>query len=996
MGKSGKKRKAKPPLHGETRTDYVHGPASDPKGKTALAKKAREDRKLTKLELLTSIKECIWVRSSRGGLREKNNATRCCVKDCVHAYARPVGGRTNLASCISRVREKYFHMSKDQRREWWVERIYYTGYDREAGKPRKGTRDNVYMGVRPDLFKRRALLPTTVRLQAHDAMPCCMKWLLFICGGHSDTIYDNTIRKAARASGKDTAENRDPAIPPTRNIYGMGAKKGEGEKRGMGKKRQSTLGFLRRQGELGCILPNDPRQTVVLPFRTRGMTHAYYVFETEKEAGCTWAQMDDETFLLNNLSDVDDNSREEDCGASDPDRPEETAKPQGYCTTHEQNCFTSIKRSDNCCRGTPPRKNSVESKTTDDSSVSDSDLEDIRANVRASKTKKAGDQARFRYGNPLCGLKDGGEPCLSTIAQYSWFLHCWAENDETRKLLCREDLPFAKCDICVRHRETDVLKLSPDEKTKHLKKVADHLKEVKHEKQAYYTHRDKARREPKRFTSIIIDGADQSKYQLPHFSERCHKSEAVEIVKMHLYGVLVHGRGAYGYLCGDHEEQGHNATINILWKVLMDLLKDGPLSSVLFLQLDNTRRQNKGQFLFGFLDLLVEYGVFERVYVCFLPVGHTHEDIDQMFSRIALALRFTNAFSPRQLMNIIRRAYHFEGYETKVEYITTWANFSAWLKPFTESFSAGVCSFRHFRFFRSVVTRKVWLQACSKMSSFGNALDPWRGLQMGKTPAKKLTHTEAFSTQFGIPNLEQTIKRDPGSLPRAAKRKVNMKALKAQIQAIHDLTEHRPIFTSNDALACVAVLELYKKSAADFKLDPAEVNLFFGRGVAPGEAVSAQQALGLNEPNVDEYFIARPPDDADRPFWFGQVRAITTLNSQRVARMSWYIPKIPRHFDCIKGVYVPKDPTALVPNLPTVGLNALQCKVQCAKVVTDDAGRVQQVKISKHSHNNVKYYVEAFRHADDMIDHPDEIVQEEPIVRLSGPCRRSGMKRRKK
>ena len=53
------------------------------------------------------------------------------------------------------------------------------------------------------------------------------------------------------------------------------------------------------------------------------------------------------------------------------------------------------------------------------------------------------------------------------------------------------------------------------------------------------------------------------------------------------------------------------------------------------LQLDNsyTTKQNKGNGLFGFLAWLESAGIFRDIEVAFLPVGHTHSDIDQFFSR---------------------------------------------------------------------------------------------------------------------------------------------------------------------------------------------------------------------------------------------------------------------------------------------------------------------------------------------------------------------------
>ena len=85
-------------------------------------------------------------------------------------------------------------------------------------------------------------------------------------------------------------------------------------------------------------------------------------------------------------------------------------------------------------------------------------------------------------------------------------------------------------------------------------------------------------------------------------------------------------------------KQGTNATIEVLHRVLLHTLKqEGKLPATLYLQLDNTTKQCKSQFMLAYLGSLVDSGVFKRVVLSFLPVGHTHEDIDQMFSKISMA-----------------------------------------------------------------------------------------------------------------------------------------------------------------------------------------------------------------------------------------------------------------------------------------------------------------------------------------------------------------------
>jgi len=59
----------------------------------------------------------------------------------------------------------------------------------------------------------------------------------------------------------------------------------------------------------------------------------------------------------------------------------------------------------------------------------------------------------------------------------------------------------------------------------------------------------------------------------------------------------------------------------------------------LFIEMDNTSRDNKNQYVLGYLTHLVDSNVFKTIYVSFLVPGHTHEDIDQLFSVLTEALR---------------------------------------------------------------------------------------------------------------------------------------------------------------------------------------------------------------------------------------------------------------------------------------------------------------------------------------------------------------------
>ena len=138
--------------------------------------------------------------------------------------------------------------------------------------------------------------------------------------------------------------------------------------------------------------------------------------------------------------------------------------------------------------------------------------------------------------------------------------------------------------------------------------------------------------------------------------------------RTHVTAAIIHGQGTYAYIDVHAWPHDSNLTINILLNILM---KQEFLPPVLYLQLDNTARENKNQYILSFLSYLVQMRIFSEVsiilscetkIVCthyvlhniilllqiqlsFLMVGHTHEDVDQVFSRISTYLRQNSVYT---------------------------------------------------------------------------------------------------------------------------------------------------------------------------------------------------------------------------------------------------------------------------------------------------------------------------------------------------------------
>lgn len=184
---------------------------------------------------------------------------------------------------------------------------------------------------------------------------------------------------------------------------------------------------------------------------------------------------------------------------------------------------------------------------------------------------------------------------------------------------------------------------------------------IRDQRLRYYSHRENARQEPHKCMSLIIDGMDQNKTSLPHLTRINKAAFNMWVMRTHVTGALAHGRQSYTFIDIHLWPHDANLTCTILLEILQHQQQSSVLPPVLYLQLDNCYRENKNQLFFGFVALLVHYKIFKevainiceltlyiqilliQVQVGFLMVGHTHEDIDQYFSKLSQYLKYNSA-----------------------------------------------------------------------------------------------------------------------------------------------------------------------------------------------------------------------------------------------------------------------------------------------------------------------------------------------------------------
>ena len=68
--------------------------------------------------------------------------------------------------------------------------------------------------------------------------------------------------------------------------------------------------------------------------------------------------------------------------------------------------------------------------------------------------------------------------------------------------------------------------------------------------------------------------------------------------------------------------------------------------------MDNTAKDNKNHNLLGFAGMLLFGGYFQEIEAHFLPVGHTHQEIDQSFSLVSKAIKQQGALDLEDLMAV--------------------------------------------------------------------------------------------------------------------------------------------------------------------------------------------------------------------------------------------------------------------------------------------------------------------------------------------------------
>jgi hypothetical protein len=205
----------------------------------------------------------------------------------------------------------------------------------------------------------------------------------------------------------------------------------------------------------------------------------------------------------------------------------------------------------------------------------------------------------------------------------------------------------------------------------------------------YTLWKEESIKRPQESLCLIIDGMDQAKTSVPHMARTFYSKDLMShhMMKTNLTGILAHGRKPSIYIHSWFPFFPHdsNSVISSIMKVLRSMQGFGErLPPILRLQADNCWRENKNRFVFSFLSLLVKFQIFKEVEMGFMIVGHTHTDVDAMFSVISRKLKERNAYTIEHLHTLVRSS-HKDPSLTECSVIDEVANFREAVLPYLVS-----------------------------------------------------------------------------------------------------------------------------------------------------------------------------------------------------------------------------------------------------------------------------------------------------------------------
>ena len=206
-----------------------------------------------------------------------------------------------------------------------------------------------------------------------------------------------------------------------------------------------------------------------------------------------------------------------------------------------------------------------------------------------------------------------------------------------------------KCETCHALYERQEVFKNKEELEQIRRLSAIHKIMIESNRLAYIQNRQLAQENKDLYMSVIIDGMSNNHSVLPFLANVDTPSSTMS---QKITGAKQHGIARTFYRTFPHISTGANLACEVLLREIerrMDysIENDVPFPRWLLAQVDGGS-ENTSRTFYALCEYLVRIGIFDRIEVARLPVGHTHDDIDALFGVLWRALRGKTIITPQQ------------------------------------------------------------------------------------------------------------------------------------------------------------------------------------------------------------------------------------------------------------------------------------------------------------------------------------------------------------
>jgi len=256
---------------------------------------------------------------------------------------------------------------------------------------------------------------------------------------------------------------------------------------------------------------------------------------------------------------------------------------------------------------------------------------------------------------------------------------------------------LGRCDLCVSLKLKESGAQTDQDRLRFRQERQEHLTNMFQEREGLNNVHLAALMKPDETLALTIDHANG--IRLPHQHQYPKSLSTIVRPRAEVFGAIDHGKGTR-ILIPHLQIFPHNAnlTISLVFFVLCRRASEGVLPLDLHLAGDNCAKENKNRILIAFLLLLVGLRIFRRIILEMLPQGHTHTEIDALFSWISTALNAMNVGSLTEMIaNFLPFAFKHQQKKPIIAHMPPVYDWSSWLDPALRHFE-GLSQFRSFKF----------------------------------------------------------------------------------------------------------------------------------------------------------------------------------------------------------------------------------------------------------------------------------------------------------